>query len=95
MTKAHFSKLFVAGLLLAAGASQAAPISVSEVPPAWYADRIVTPDTARGATSPVFPTAAYEHGITVQRYAETKTTPSHAGVSLPFPASPNESGRVL
>jgi hypothetical protein len=91
------SKLVIAGLLLGAGAAQAAqPTSVSEVPASWYANRIQTPASAQGAVEPVFPTAAYEHGPNGLQYAErVRTRPSVAGSTLPFPASPNETGRVL
>ena len=65
MTKASVSKLIAAALLLAAGAAQATPTSVSEAPGAWYADRIVTPADAQGARTQTFPTAAYEHGSTL------------------------------
>jgi hypothetical protein len=91
------SKLVFAGLLLGADAVQAAgPTSVSEAPAAWYADRIVTSDTARGAAAPVIPAAAYEHGTTVNSQVDApRTRPGIAGMTLPFPSSPNESGAVL
>lgn len=97
MTNAKVSKLSLAVLLLGAGAAQAAaPMSVSEVPGAWYADRIAVSADARGATNPVFPAAAYEHGFTVPlRTEHTRARPSVAGSATPFPASPNESGSVL
>jgi hypothetical protein len=96
MSKAKKSKLLLTTLLLAAGAVQAAgPVSVSEVPAAWYADRIVVTDT-RGATNFSFPTAAYEHGPTIAHSVlPTRTRPSVAFTTPAFPASPNESGRVL
>ena len=94
MSNSKVSKLLLAALLLGAGAAQAAPSSAIEVPGAWYADQIV-PRDARGATQP-FPTAAYEHGPTVPEYADTtRTRPSFAGNTPPFPSSPNESGSVL
>ncbi|HEX2825093.1 MAG TPA: hypothetical protein VHP37_01990 [Burkholderiales bacterium] len=65
MTKASVSKLLIGTLLLAAGAAQATPTSVSEAPGAWYAERIVVPADAQGARTPTFPTAAYEHGSTL------------------------------
>ena len=96
MTQAFVSKLFIGSLLIAAGAAQAAsPTSVSEAPAAWYADRIMTSADTRGAMTPVFPAASYEHGITVQRQIEVRPTPSHAGASLPFPSSAYEHGSVL
>jgi hypothetical protein len=93
------SRLLIGGLLLGAGAAQAAgPTSISEVPGSWYADRYTTTQPARGATQPIFPTAAYEHGPLVQRDVEvqrTRTRPSIASSIVPFPASPNETGPVL
>jgi hypothetical protein len=94
-----FSKLLIGGLFLCAGAAQAAgPVSVSEVPGAWYADRISTAQPLRGATAPVYPSSAYEHGPLLQRDADvqrSRTRPSIAGSTVPFPASPNETGPVL
>ena len=96
MTHATLSKLLIAALLLGAGAAQAAsPTSVSEAPAAWYADRIVTSDTARGAAAPTFPAAAYEHGTTVHRHADVPRIRPEIATTLPFPSSPNETGRVL
>jgi hypothetical protein len=96
MSHLKFSKLLVAGLLLGASATQAAaPTSDSEVPAAWYASQIVTPQAARGAAQPVFPTASYEHGPAGDHYVDmqpSRTRPSIAGSTAPFPASPNESG---
>jgi hypothetical protein len=91
------SKLFLAALLLAAGAAQAAaPSSAIEIPAAWYADQIVVADAARGATQPVFPGAAYEHGPIGVQYAEpARLRSSIAGGTTPYPSSPNESGSVL
>jgi hypothetical protein len=93
------SRLLIGGLLLGAGAAQAAgPISVSEVPASWYADRITKTAPLGGATQPVYPTAAYEHGPLPYRGVDVevpRTRPSVAGSSVPFPASPNETGRVL
>lgn len=94
MTKASVSKLLAAALLLAAGAAQAAPTSVSEVPGAWYADRIVTPDHVESARAAPFPTSAYEHGSTIGTRVEVPLSPTHGGVAIPFPSSPNESGKV-
>lgn len=99
-TTTTLSKLIFAGLLLGAGAGAAqagAPVSVSEVPGSWYADRIQTVD-ARGAEGPVFPTASYENGpIAPQHVAvpRTQTQPSVAHTTSPFPSSPNETGSVL
>jgi hypothetical protein len=99
MSNVNLSKLLVAGLLLGAGAAQAAvPTSVSEVPAAWYADQITTPASTRGATNVTYPTAAYEHGAYGQEHVEvnrTSTQPSVASRIIPFPSSPNESGPVL
>ena len=97
MKQRTLSKLVLAGLLLGAGAVQAAgPTSVSEAPAVWYAERITTADTARGAATPVFPAAAYEHGITIHRHVDApRTRPGIAGMTLPFPSSPNESGAAL
>ena len=99
MAKTTLSKLLIGGLLLGAGAAQAAgPISVSEVPGSWYADRITTTQPLRGATEPVFPSAAYEHGPLPYRNVEVqlpRTRPTVAGAIVPFPASPNETGPVL
>ena len=99
MSNANLSRLLVAGLLLGAGAVQAAaPTSVSEVPGAWYADQITTPPSTRSATNVTYPTAAYEHGAYGQQHIEvnvTRTQPSIAGRVIPFPSSPNESGPVL
>jgi hypothetical protein len=97
MSNRKLSKLLLAGLLLGAGAAQAAgPTSVSEVPGAWYADRIVTSDTARGAAQPVFPISVSEYGPIGHDYVEpSRPRPSMAGRTLPFPASPNESGSHL
>jgi hypothetical protein len=93
------SRLLIGGLLLGAGAAQAAgPISISEVPASWYADRISTTEPLRGATQSVFPSGAYEHGPIIQRNADvqrSRTRPSVAGSTVPFPASPNESGSIL
>jgi hypothetical protein len=96
MSKANASKLwFIAALLTSGAAQAAAPVSVSEVPAAWYADRIVFTDMS-GAAHPVFPSAAYEHGPTVQHQAlPTRTRPSLTGMTASFPASPNETGPVL
>ena len=92
MTNLKLSKVLFAGLLLTAGAAQAAaPKSVSEAPGAWYADQIVTSDLARGAAQPVFPTAAYEHGFTGRSYVqESRTQPGIAGSTSSFPTSVNE-----
>ena len=99
MANANVSKVLIAGLLLGASAAQAAaPTSVSEVPAAWYADQIRTTEPARGAAQPVFPTVAYEHGPNGHQYADvqpSRTRPSIAGSTVPFPASPNETGSVL
>ena len=99
MSNANLSRLLFAGLLLGAGAAQAAaPTSVSEVPAAWYADQIRIAEPVQGAASPVFPTAAYEHGSYGHPYADTgrtRTQPSVAGPTIPFPSSPNESGAVI
>ena len=98
MAKTKLSKVLLAGLLLGAGVAQAAgPTSVSEVPASWYADRIATSASALGAAQPVFPTAAYEPGLTGDHYVDVqprRARPS-LGSALPFPASPNETGRVL
>jgi hypothetical protein len=98
MSNSNLSKVLIAGLLLGAGAVQAAvPASVSEVPGAWYADQITTAPATRGATNVTYPSAAYEHGAYGQ-HAEvnaTRTQPSIAGRVIPFPSSPNESGPVL
>jgi hypothetical protein len=99
MSNTNLSRLLFAGLLLGAGAAQAAaPASVSEVPAAWYADQIRITETASRAVNPAFPTAAYEHGSYGHEYVETgrtRTEPSVAGRTIPFPSSPNESGVVL
>ena len=98
MSNLNLLKLLFAGLLLGAGAAQAAgPTSASEVPGAWYADQIVTPATARGVTQSVFPSAAHEHGpIPTHRtdVQPSRTRPS-IGATSPFPSSPNESGPVM
>ena len=93
MTKGSVSKLLVGSLLLAAGAAQAAPVSVSEVPGAWYADRIVTPAHTDGARVTPFPTSAYEHGSTIGTRIEVRPSPTRGDVMIPFPSSPNESGK--
>jgi hypothetical protein len=94
-----FSKLLIGGLFLCAGVAQAAgPVSVSEVPASWYADRISITHSGSGASQPVFPSAAYEHGPLVQHDADvqrSRTRPSIAGSTVPFPASPNETGSHL
>ena len=99
MANTTLSRLLIGGLLLGAGAVQAAgPVSVSEVPGAWYADRIGTADPQRGATQPVYPSSAYEHGPLLQRDVDVqrpRIRPSISGSTLPFPASPNETGSVL
>ena len=99
MANTTLAKLLIGGFLLGAGAAQAAgPVSVSEVPGSWYADRITTTASAQGAVQPVYPSAAYEHGPLVQRdvdVSRTRTRPSIAGPTLPFPSSPNETGPVL
>ena len=95
MTKASVSKLLVGTLLLAAGAAQAAPVSVSEAPGAWYAERIVTPAHSEGARTTAFPTSAYEHGSTIGTRVEVRPSPTRAGSAAPFPSSPNESGAML
>jgi hypothetical protein len=93
------SKLVFAGLLLGAGAAQAAgPVSVSEVPGSWYADRIHSTTPITGAQQPLFPSAAYEHGTIVPADVSVRSArpkPSVAGATSPFPSSPNESGSVL
>ena len=94
MTKASVSKLLVGTLLLAAGAAQAAPLSVSEAPGAWYADRIVTPAHTEGARAQTFPTSAYEHGSTIGTRIDVRPSPTRAGAALSFPSSPSESGAV-
>ena len=91
MTKASASKLLLGTLLIAAGAAQAAPLSVSEVPGAWYADRIVTPAHTEGARVQAFPTSAYEHGSTIGTRIEVRPSPTRGGMTLPFPSSSNES----
>ena len=97
MNQSILSKLSIAALLLAAGAAQAAgPTSVSEAPAVWYAERIATTDDLRGAAAPVFPTAAYEHGTTVSRHVDVRRIgPGIAGMTVPFPSSVNETGRIL
>ena len=96
MSNAKTSKLLLTALLLTAGAAQAGgPVSVSEAPGAWYADRIVITDP-RGAANFMFPTAAYEHGPTLAYSAlPSRTRPDVASTTPTFPASPNETGRVL
>src|SRR5690242_13799390 len=99
MAHSTISKLIFAGLLLGAGAAQAAgPASVSEVPGSWYADRIQAANPLTGAQQPVVPAAAYEHGTTAPAYAGARsagTGRSVAGAGSTFPSSPNETGRVL
>ena len=97
MSKATLSKLFIAALLLTAGAAQAAgPTSVSEIPAAWYADRILTNVPTAGAASNVFPSAAYEHGTTITRSAAVgRVRPGIAGMTQAFPTSSYENGPVL
>jgi hypothetical protein len=94
MTKASASRYLIGTLLLAAGAAQAAPLSVSEAPGAWYADRIITPASAESARVQSFPTSAYEHGSTIGTRIEARPSPTRAGMTPPFPSSPNESGAV-
>jgi hypothetical protein len=98
MSNANLSKLLFVGLLLGAGAVQAAaPTSVSEVPGAWYAAQITTAPSTRSATDVTYPTAAYEHGAYGRQHVGVSATraPSIAGRGIPFPSSPNESGSVL
>ena len=97
MTKATLSKLFVAALLLGAGAAQAAgPASVSEAPAAWYADRVVTGASTPAASTAVFPAAAYEHGTTLSRSAAVeRARPGIAAMTPPYPTSARENGAVL
>jgi hypothetical protein len=99
MSNASLSRLMLAGLLLGAGAAQAAvPASVTEVPAAWYADQIRTSDHVDGAANVAYPTAAYEHGSYGDGFVTARTTrtqPSLAGRTIPFPSSPNESGPAL
>ena len=99
MSNANLSRLMLAGLLLGAGAAQAAfPASVTEVPAAWYADQIQTPEHVGSAANVGYPAAAYEHGSYGDGFVTARTTrtqPSLAGRTIPFPSSPNESGPVL
>ena len=97
MANTTLARLCIGGLLLGAGVAHAAgPTSISEVPASWYADRIATTASPHGATQPVFPSAAYEHGSLVQRdRGIPRPSGSIAGASVPFPSSPNETGRVL
>ena len=96
MSNAKLSGLFLAVSLLGAAAAQAAgPTSVSEVPPAWYADRIVTIAPTSGATAETFPATAQEHGPAGRDYAQPSLTrPSVARSTPGFPASPNETGSL-
>jgi hypothetical protein len=95
------STIVIAAILLAAGAAQAAgtfPVSVPDVPAAWYADRIERGDASPTlATQSPFPSAAREHG-TAHDTAQTSSAvaPSIArGVTPGFPTSINETGSVL
>ncbi|HYC49052.1 MAG TPA: hypothetical protein VED01_26545 [Burkholderiales bacterium] len=94
MSKLQIVKTLVAGLLLSAGAVQAAaPSSVDEVPAAWYADQIVV--RAHTATHSSFPTAAYEHGLTIPFAGATTIRPSIAGGRVTPPSSAQEHGPKL
>lgn len=96
MTNAKLSKVLVAALLLGAGAVHAAAPSAVEVPGAWYADQIRVDADVRTAATPMFPSAAYEHGLTAPFRADSvRMRPSIAGSTSPFPASPNETGSML
>jgi hypothetical protein len=102
MSNARPSTILIAAILSAAGAAQAAgtfPVSVPDVPAAWYADRIERRVDASPtlATQSPFPSAAREHG-TAHDTAQTSSAvaPSIArGLTLGFPTSINETGPVL
>ena len=94
MSKLQIAKTLVAGLLLGAGAAQAAaPSSVDEVPAAWYAEHIVV--GAHTATNVSFPAAAYEHGPTIPFAGLPATRPSIAGGRVTPPSSAQENGPKL
>jgi hypothetical protein len=95
MSNLQIAKTLVAGLLLSAGAAQAAaPASVTEVPDAWYADQIVV--RAHTPTPNVsFPAAAYEHGLTIPYAGVPGTRPTVAGGRVTPPTSAQEHGPKL
>jgi hypothetical protein len=96
------STIVIVGILMAAGTAQAAgtfPVSVPDIPAAWYADQIERRIDASPslATQAVFPAAAREHG-TAHGPAQTSSAvvPSIArSVASGFPTSINETGPVL
>ena len=100
MLKRKVANVVIAGLLLSAGAANAAsvfPSSTNEVSPTGYALGIEgTMQASTGATHPVFPSAAIEQSGVRESYvgAIRGVRPSVAGTASVFPISVNETGRL-
>ncbi len=107
MLNRRIAGVVVAGLLLGAGAVNAAgsafPSAANEFPLSLYTEmgRNATGPSKSGATGPVFPSAAIEHGPGNSAYEPARVrsawsiAPSIAGnQSSPFPYSVNETGRL-
>ncbi|MDB5925256.1 MAG: hypothetical protein JWN13_4192 [Betaproteobacteria bacterium] len=101
MLKIKLASVVITGLCLSAGAVQAAsvfPSSTNEVSPSGYAMSIEGPTEARmGAMQPIFPSAAIEHGMLRESYADARRvrpSPSIAGARSIFPISVSETGRL-
>jgi hypothetical protein len=102
MSKRKLAGVIVTGLLLSAGAVNAAspfPSSTNEVSPTGYVQNVDGPSrTDMGAAQPVFPTAAIEHGPQREVYVDVRSAgarPSIAGARTPFPVSVSETGSNL
>ena len=100
MSKRKLATVVITGLFLGTGAAQAFafPSAAQEFSASLYVQgsRGATHSASAGATRPVFPTAAKEHGPALE-YVEVRATqirPSLAGGASVFPLSVNETGSV-
>ena len=99
MSKSKLAGVVVAGLLLSAGAVNAAsvfPSSANEVSPTGLTQNIE--GLATSATLPMVPSAAYEHGPLRDVQVTARSTgarPSIAGMISPYPSAARETGSSL
>jgi hypothetical protein len=100
MLKRKLANAVITGLLLTAGAANAAsvfPSSTNEVSATGYAVGIEgTMQASTGATHPVFPSAAIEQSGVRESYAAVTrgVRPGVAAAGSVFPSSVNETGRL-
>jgi hypothetical protein len=100
MLKRKLTNAVVTGLLLTAGAANAAsvfPSSTNEVSPTGYVVGIEgTMQASTGASQPVYPSAAIEQSGVRESYvaAARGVRPSVAAGASVFPSSVNETGRL-